>query len=285
MKKRRWWSRRLGLLLALLVLAAGLALPAAADMGPKPSVEVVFQGLEGERYQVTLLSNRTQYGPWSADSAYQDWMGDQDAWEAFSGYPAPEGWYFLGEYADCTETGRFVWSYYPPETFYLLVWLPDSNTYLCSQEPVSRYAFDSRFTAAVTGETITLRPSYNYGGELLGLLVRAALTIAIETGAGWLLFGLRRKGQVVLILKVNLVTQLALNLLLNLCSYFSGPLLAALVYLPLEGLVFLAEGGVYQKYLTWGEDQKPHPWLYALAANAVSFAAGWELAHWLPGVF
>ncbi len=284
MNKPKRWSRRLCFLGAVLMLCIGLALPAAADMGPKPSVEVVFRGLEGERYQVTLLSDRTQYGPWSADSAYQDWMGDQAAFEAFASYPAPAGWYFLGEYADCTETGRFFWSYYPPETFYVLVWLPDAGSYLCSSQPVSRYAFDSRFTASVEGNTLTVRPSYDYAGETLGLAVRAALTILLEAGLGWLVFGLRQRAQLALILKVNLVTQLGLNLLLNLSGYLWGPLLTGLVYVLLELGVFLAEGAIYARKLPW-EDRKPHPWLYALAANALSFGAGWELAHWLPGVF
>ena len=285
MKRWKNWTRRLTLLLAVVVLAAGAALPAAADMGPKPSVEVVFQGLEGQRFYATLLGNVTQYGPWSAKEEYLDWRGDPEAWEAFVRYPEPEGWYFLGNYADCTEIGRFVWSYYPPETFYILVWLPEEDRYLCSTEPVSRYAFDSRFTVTVAGEGLTVRSSYDYAGEVLGLLVRAALTIALETAAAWLLFGLRRRDQLALILKVNLVTQLALNILLNLCSYFSGPLLTVLVYGLLELLVFFTEGLVYARRLRWAENQKPHPWLYALGANAVSFAAGWELAHWLPGVF
>lgn len=285
MERLKGCSRKLMILLALLVLTAGLALPAAADMGPKPSVEVVFRGLEGQRYQVTLLADVTQYGPWSANQGYSDWMGDPEGWDAFADYPAPEGWYFLGEYADCTETGRFVWSYYPPETFYVLVWLPDSGRYLCSTQPVSRYAFDSRFTAAVEGNALTVQPSYDYAGEAVGLVVRAALTILLETAAAWLLFGLRRRDQWVLILKVNLVTQLALNLLLNLCGYFYGPLWTAMAYGLLELLVFVAEGWAYARWLRWGEDQKPHPWLYALASNILSFAAGWELARWLPGVF
>ena len=284
MKKGRPWRKTFCFLMAVLMLCVGLALPAAADMGPKPSVKVLFQGLEGEQYQVTLLSNRTQYGPWSADSAYQDWMGDADAWEAFASYPAPEGWYFLGEYADCTETGRFVWSYYPPETFYVLVWLPDADRYLCSSQPVSRYAFDSRFTAIVKGNALTVQSAYDYPGEILGLAVRAVLTILLEAGVGWLVCGLRQRAQLALILKVNLVTQLALNLLLNLSGYFWGPLLTGAVYLLLELAVFLAEGAVYARKLPWN-GKKPHPWLYALAANALSFGAGWELARWLPGVF
>lgn len=284
---KRWKNRahRWILLLALAVLAVGTALPAAADMGPKPSVEVVFQGLEGQHFYATLLGNVSQYGPWSADETYLDWRGDPEAWKAFAGYPKPDGWYFLGNYADCTETGRFVWSYYPPETFYLLVWLPEEDRYLCSAEPVSRYAFDSRFTAAATEAGLTVRPSYDYTGEALGLLVRTALTIAGEMAVGGLLFGLRRRDQLTLILKVNLATQLALNLLLNLCAYWAGPMLAGLAYIPLELAVFGVEGAVYTRRLPWPEGQKPHPWLYSLGANGASFAAGWFLADHLPDLF
>ena len=195
MKRWKNRARRWLLLLVLAVLAAGTALPAAADMGPKPSVEVVFQGLEGQRFYATLLGNVTQYGPWSADEEYLDWRGDPEAWKAFTEYPKPEGWYFLGNYADCTETGRFVWSYYPPETFYVLVWLPEEDRCLRSVQPVSRYAFDSRFTVTATEEGLTVRSSYDYAGEVPGFLVRVALTILIETAAGWLLFGLRRPGE------------------------------------------------------------------------------------------
>lgn len=271
------WKSAARALLLLALLTVGLALPAAADVGPKPSVEVVLEGLEGRRCYVTLLADREGYGPWSAGRAYSDWMGDRAAWEAFAAYDAPEGWYFWSEYADCTETGRFAWTYYPPETFYVLIWLPDSGEYLRSEAPVERYAFDSRFVAAAQGQGLTVRRSYDYAGALCGLLARAALTVAVETAAGWALFGLRRRDQLRLILQVNVVTQLALNLALDLCAYFAGPMLAGLAYLPFELAVFLAEGAVYARRLVWSDGQKPHPWLYSLGANAVSLAVGWQL--------
>lgn len=163
------WKRTWCRFLLVLTLAMGLALPAAADVGPKPSVEVVLQGLEGQRCYVTLLADRKGSGPWSAEHDYSDWMGDRAAWEAFAGYDIPEGWYFWGEYADCTETGRFVWSYYPPVRFYILAWLPDSGRFVRSETPVERYAFDSRFTATVSGETFTVARSYDYAGAAAGL--------------------------------------------------------------------------------------------------------------------
>ena len=146
-----------------------------------------------------------------------------------------------------------------------------------SETPVERYAFDSRFAVTAAGEGLTVRRSYDYAGAALGLLARAALTVAIETAAGWALFGLRRRDQLLLILKVNAVTQLALNLALDLCTYFAGPMMAGLAYIPLELAVFAAEGAVYARWLRWEADRRPHPWLYSFGANAVSLAAGWAL--------
>ena len=49
--------------------------------------------------------------------------------------------------------------------------------------------------------------------------------------------------------------------------------------------MFAAEGAVYARRLPWPDGCEPHPWLYSLGANGVSFAAGWALADWLPGLF
>lgn len=263
-----------------------LALPAGADVGPKPSVTVKIQGLEGRRYAVTLLSDAQQYGPWSARPDYQDWMGDRALYEAFASYRPPAGWYFQGHYQDCTGTDRFSWSYYPPQRFYVLIYLPDSGEYLLSPEPCERYAFDSAFTAAA-GEngSLTVTSSYNYGPELLSLAARIAVTIAVEAAVGWLLFGLRGRPQLRVILVTNAVTQVLLNLLLNLCGYQGGPWMFVFAYVWAELAVFLLEGAVYRSRLPWPDGRRPHPWLYALAANAVSFAAGLGIARILPGIF
>ena len=272
------------LLPAVLVLAVILALPAAADIGPKPSVAVRIKGLEGQRYAVTLLSDAPLYGPWSADPEYQDWMGERELFDAFADYPAPEGWYFQGEYADCSELGRFEWSYYPPERFLVLIYLPDSGEYLCSAQPALRYAFDSSFTAAVSGGRLTVTRSYDLGPVLWGLAVRVAATIAIELAVGWLLFGLRGRGALRVILCTNAVTQLGLNLLLNLYAWFFGSFGLTLLYAAAELAVFAAEAAVYRRHLPRPRGAKPRPVLYALTANLVSFGAGLWLAHLLPGV-
>ena len=49
------------------------------------------------------------------------------------------------------------------------------------------------------------------------------------------------------------------------------------LYFALEVLVFSVEAFVYNRYLPWPEDRKPHPILYALTANLLSFGIGLEL--------
>ena len=96
------WKKWMARSLCVIVLALGLALPAAADVGPKPSVEVALRGLEGRRYYVTLLADREGSGPWSAENDYSDWMGDKAAWEirvdpgldAVGIYPAHSNLYY-----------------------------------------------------------------------------------------------------------------------------------------------------------------------------------------------
>ena len=123
---------------ALLVLA--LSLPVFADMGPKPSVTLKLYYTPGQRYAVTLLGNTALNGPWTAPADYRERMGSREAWEAFRNYPAPEGYYFLGYFQEYPgdADAEFVWGYYPPNKFYVLLYNIETGTFYRSQEPVER---------------------------------------------------------------------------------------------------------------------------------------------------
>ena len=94
---------------------------------------------------------------------------------------------------------------------------------------------------------------------------------------GILLFGLRGPAQRALIGKVNLATQIILNLGLCYGTLYLGPMWGNFLYFALEVLVFSVEAFVYNRYLPWPEGKKPHPILYALTANLLSFGIGLEL--------
>lgn len=275
----------------LLCLCAMLTLSVSvfADSGPKPSVNVTLRGLDGARWYATLLSETDTTGPYSVlDKYYKvppeelaEWEADP-AWRAFQSYEDADGYYFLQFRVSGTGDGALRWTYYPPQRFKLLLYLPDSGAYVVS-EPQERYAFHSYFTADLDKAADGVVPvvkSMDYGRELAGLLLRVALTVWIELVVA-LPFGYREKRYRWLILCVNLVTQLLLNAALFALAYSGGAHAAMVAYLPLEIAVFLIESGIYRARF----GGKGNPTRYALAANAASFAAGLALSAVLPGMF
>lgn len=164
-----------------------------------------------------------------------------------------------------------------------------------SQESYERYAFDSYFTVDASrleiskvtkAETIVATRSYDFTNEILSLIIRILLTIAIELLIA-LLFGFNKKEQIVITCVTNAVTQTILNILLNIINYKQGSLAFVFNYIWMELVVFILEGFVFRKLLNRYEEtrHKIHPWLYALAANTASFAVGMLIARWIPGIF
>ena len=267
-----------------------LPLTVSADMGPKPSVTVAVEGADGRDFYGTLLSERDSTGPQSAydpeihgpSYQYPEGYGDEEVFRQFLAYEDPDGYYFLQICWPCEGTDTFAWTYYPPDTFKVLLYFPDTGEFV-SSGVCERYAFDSYFTASLTGEGLAVRSSYEYRWEIFSLLVRILLTIAAELLVA-ILFRFRGKRTYRTLIWVNVVTQVLLNVSLNLINFYSGQMAFTFFYVLLELVVFAVEGGVLA--LTLGEKQKVRKlWLYAFIANACSFALGLALARWLPGIF
>ena len=235
---------------ALLVLA--LSLPVFADMGPKPSVTLKLYYTPGQRYAVTLLGNTALNGPWTAPADYRERMGSREAWEAFRNYP--------------------------PNKFYVLLYNIETGTFYRSEEPVERYAFSSEWQVLLDSQDgLRVYHNRNDSDILSSFAARVLITLILELTWGILLFGLRGPAQRNLIGKVNLATQIILNLGLCYGTLYLGPMWGNFLYFALEVLVFSVEAFVYNRYLPWPEGKKPHPILYALTANLLSFGIGLEL--------
>ena len=114
--------------LVIVALLVSVLLPiftitASADIGPKPSVNIRFEGLENEQYYVTLLADTRSTGPYSKHDEFNGY-GDEKIWERFNSYEDKDGFYFLSYFMDCTDTNEFRWTYYPPSTFKILIYFP-----------------------------------------------------------------------------------------------------------------------------------------------------------------
>ena len=315
--KKKTVTRALALFLCAASLLAVLAFPASADTGPKPSVRVNFLHLGSELCYGTLLSATPSTGPasvWNGDERWAMHNGnelyasrdlDEATWRAFVEYKDKDGFYFLQETWRVSETKEIAWTYYPPSPFKILLYFPEKNAFAVSGI-CERYAFDTYYTVDMDGIQIDkveydedsstderidawlhATPSYEYRDEILSLIARILITIAIEIALA-LCFALREKKQLLVIAATNIVTQIALNVLLNVVNYRSGPQVFVILYLLLELAVFAIETVVYCLLLPRVSVRKRPPAryvLYALVANAASFGAGIALAYWIPGIF
>lgn len=281
------------MLLAIVTMTVMFPLSASADIGPKPSVVINFNGLEGKIYYATLLSSAESTGPHSVlneDGSYARYVEGDENYEVFLKfveYHDADGYYFLQFFQDCTESHQFNWTYYPPKMFKILLYFPETDHFTVSDDVYERYAFDSYFTAEVSDTGLSVERSYDYTAEALSLAIRIALTILAELAIA-LLFGFRGKKLFRFIALVNVITQVALNLALNIINYRSGALAFVFFYILLEIAVVIVEAIVYTLYLKKDGFQPIPRWkpiIYALVANAASFAIGLKLAFWLPGIF
>ena len=304
----------LSLLLAALLVCT-LSICAFADTGPKPSVRVSFTNAPADTvFYGTLLSQRASNGPnsvWDGNENYAyhngnyDWCElDYDTWLAFVEYEDADGYYFLQEGWLCSDTLELAWLYYPPSPFKVLLYFPATDTFAVSGV-CERYAFDSYYTVDLGGlsldtggllhvgtqaEPATLLPleeNYDYTQELLSLLARILTTLALELAVAYA-FGLLKNGLVGKLIAVNALTQVLLNLLLNIVNYNKGAYAFVAYYILLELGVVLLEGALYAWWVRRHAESAITPrrtWCYAVVANACSFGCGMLVAYFIPGIF
>lgn len=298
--KKRWRS----ILTALLLLLPLTAMPVSADVGPKPSVVVALEGLEGRTCWGTLLSQQEGTGPYGRfyeEEAAEDPEEDR-ALRALLPLERmdSEGFHLLNFVKDCSD-GEFSWTYYPPHTYKIALWFPEEDA-LAVSGGYHRYAFDSYYRLDLSGvelmpggivelEAARLQRDYPYGASLLALAGRVALTLGAELLLA-LAFGLRTRQALKWVAVVNLATQLGLNLALELFTYCNGALegmmaiLALPVYLAAEAVVTLVELRIYRRKLL-GERGASGRRItaYTWTANLCSLLAGVLLSFRLPALF
>lgn len=273
---------------------------ASADTGPKPSVRITVNGLGDRECLATLLGTRANNGPWGEWGA-DEWYDESVPQEfpdlatmcRFKEYAEADGFYFYGRGWKLSDGDVLAWTYYPPSTFKLLLYFPETETFLVS-ESYDTYAFHSYYQTNVEqleSGKLSLSTAYGYGKEALGLAARVGITVAIELLIA-LLYKFRKK-QFLLLAGANVGTQILLNLGLNLFGVQPGGmgyLLYIPAYLLLEIAVFAVESILYCRFMNKlvpsGEEKPKKKYVvYALVSNVVSFVFGLIAAHLIPSIF
>ena len=287
-------KKTLTMLIAFLVLLPVFCSVAYADTGPKPSVLIRFTGCQDTPFYATLLSEDKSTGPdsaWDGRPEFARYSPGEDGyeiWKKFVDYQDTDGYFFLQNFWDCTESHTLDWTYYPPSPFKILVYFPESDSFLAS--PIyERYAFHSTYTvdlAAAEDGVIAAKEDWHW--ETISFAFRIIFTVAVELVIA-LLFGYKQKKVLLLISAANLVTQLLLNLFLNSAMRMTVILFLVLpVYLIAEAIVCALEAVAYKKlFPKLGAPARARggPVAYAIAANAASFILGVALALVLPGPY
>ena len=284
-------KKAITLLITFMLACITMSVTAFADTGPKPSTIVNFENLSDEECYATLLSSHRGSGPYSA------WEGEEPPEGidgAFAGYKDKDGYYYLMHYFKVSEKKSLTWGYYPPPDFKILLYYPAHDLFLVS-EKCSVYAFDSYFSIDMTGispdnkalseVTLTVSAEYSYLREFIGFALRIIITLFIEIYFATKFLNKRR---FLIILITNLVTQLGLNLALNLLLINKDILTYLICYIGLELAIGVIETVVYLIAFNRGEAEKVSVStiiFYTLAANFLSFMAGVFIAFIYKLVF
>ena len=282
----------------VLILMAALGIYAFADFGPKPSVVVEFENAGDQEYYVTLVAKEDKLGsPYSRVTAEDQPETDDIAiWNRLVAYEDPDGMVFAGNVQKLTGDGAYVWGYYPPSEFRVLIYFQDTDSFVESSEILEPYAFDSYYQMnfndlpenwndAVAAIPVTRK--YNLLWQITAFLLRLAVTVAVECLLA-VLFGFKGKRQMLLVLAVNCATQLAMNLLI-LDESVGLFVFYVLQYALIEVGVILAEGLVYclalPKLAPPEQNRNIHPIAFAFFGNVASFSLGFLLSNWFPMLF
>lgn len=179
----------------VLILMAALGIYAFADFGPKPSVVVEFENAGDQEYYVTLVAKEDKLGsPYSRITAEDQPETDDIAiWNRLVAYEDPDGMVFAGNVQKLTGDGAYVWGYYPPSEFRVLIYFPDTDSFVESSEILEQYAFDSYYQMdfndlpenwndAVAAIPVTRK--YNLLWQITAFLLRLAVTVAVEPAGG-----------------------------------------------------------------------------------------------------
>lgn len=248
-----------------------------ADIGPKPSINLTFDGLGEGTYYVSIFGGKEPMGPnrpfsmeYESIDSYKQRNSNipGEVIDRFVEYTHGDLCFWGVIYIIDKADNKVNWGYYAPDEFMVVVITPEGE--LISSQPYQRSVLAGYYKCTLSDDIVLLSDNYNYGLERLKLLGRAVATIAIELLLA-LIFGYRSKPEVKTIIITNLFTQLILNLGVSFGSYIGGVLRALLFMIVFEFIIFFIEAAIYRSKLS-GKNWLI--WIYALLANICSFFIG-----------
>ncbi len=263
------------LLLPLMLLV--FFVPAKADTGPKPSVWITLHGLPEGKVYAAIITPEDTFSLNKPDGIPEEIV------EKIMAYEDPDGYTFNGFLREIGEDGEISWTYYAPDHFKLLLYAAKEDRFI-SSGICERYAYKSLYSVTVEGSGMEINSYLGKGGLILGFFARLAVTLAVEIVIA-LLFGLRSKEQLTVIILTNLVTQLALNLFLTKVGMPTNFIWYCIGFGLAELFVFALESVIYALRLRDETQTAGRLTFYAFVANLASMIMGFVFSNWFPMLF
>lgn len=262
----------------LVLIGLLLIQPFGISNGYYQTTRIEFEGLKGTCY-ATLLSNKTVSGTWDAKLEL-DLNAPEKVIEFFKNYEDSQRYYYLNYFQDVSE-GLLYWPFYPPEQFKLLIYYPDSDTYITS-EATQRYALNSTYKAIVNDNGVTLVSNYNYFKMIFNTILRIVIFSLISIFVT-VFIAKPSKIEIKYAVISNVVVQTLLNVIISVYSFRNGFSIVEyymfmwIVYL----FLFLIQGLIYTR--------KAHsyisPFMASLISNLVTYLSGILLVDVFPSLF
>lgn len=243
------------------------------------TTRIEFEGMEEPCYG-TLLSKYSESGSFSTDLVL-DLNAPKEVLNAFQNYQDKDKFLYLNYFQDVSG-GLLYWPYYPPKVFKVLLYYPETNTFLISDTIETRYALTSVYKATIKDGTLHLERNYDYLKLIFMTLTRTILSILISIGISFLI-GKPRKHDYPLIIYSNILFYIFLNILISWISYKIGfNMLEHIMFLWLPYLLFiLLQGYLYDKKA----NSISHPYFCSFFSNVATYAIGLALLDFVPRLF
>lgn len=287
---------RKNILIILFLFSINLFIfPIHADMGPKPSVTIQINGIaEDEVYYGAFLADDEEIIHAMYSENYTPKHEEYAIYLKFSEYTKTNNYNFHNSLWKMQGNDEFAWHYYAPTHFRILLYFPNTDTFLLSEE-YTRYTFKSIYSINLNEMTIHENESIKlesnkyalYAWEFISFLIRMALTIVIELYVAKSC-ELTSKKEKLTIFALNVITQIYLNTTLAIHYIDSGPFLFFIFYFLVEFKVFLIETIAYiliLPRLSTNTIKKRTILWYTVFANFWSFLIGVIISLIIPGIY
>lgn len=232
-----------------------------------------------EKCYGTLLSDKTISGSFSLKTNLDQYV-DDNIKNAFRQYKDKDNFFYLSFIQDVSE-GLLYWPLFPPEHFKLLIYFPDSNTFIAS-DIVDRYCLNSTFKAVVNNNQIIINTNYNYSKLFSMTLTRIIISVLLLFIV-CLLYGKPRSFEFKYILLSSIIVQSVIHIGISIYSFKNGfsiveyYLFFWMIYL----VAFVIQGYIYQK-----KTMTMHlPFMCSFISNIVAYASGIILVDVFPRLF